>query len=229
MITQNPKIGYRVFIFSFLVVVGSMQACTTDRFFGNHFSTAPSISLDGNYVAFMSRATNLVDGYILNPNVHQCYVRDIRNKTTEIVSISTDGVVADDDCVDPVISDDGRYVVFASDSDKLDPNAVGRVRIYTAQIYIRDRVAGTTKVISLPENIFWVENVEPEMVPNGEAVYYYNYRRSSNVGDPDFGRRVYHYFQATGNSETFKAGGATAIDAHHLQAARLERLTVSCC
>jgi len=229
MITQSLRIGYRFCIFSFLVVVGLLQGCvtvdllsvSTDQSFGNHFSTAPSISLDGNYVAFMSRATNLVDGYTLNPNVHQCYVRDIRNQTTEIVSISTNGIVADNDCVDPKISDDGRYVVFASDSDKLDPNAVGRVRIYTSQIYIRDRVAGTTKVISLPETIPYVENVEPELVPDGRSAYYFNYRPTSYVGDPDFGRRIYHHIQSTGNSEPFKAATASAIDARHLQAARL--------
>lgn len=198
-----------------------LVSVSTQGGFGNGNSTVPSISLDGNYIAFMSRATNLVQGYTLSPMFYQCYVRDVRNNTTEIVSISTNGVVADNNCVDPKISDDGRYVVFASVSDKLDLSAVGMVRYDTSMIYLRDRVSGTTKVISLPETIFWVENVNPALVPNGRGVFYYNYRRISTVGDPDFGRRIYYYHHSTGNTETFKAGTPSTIEAKHLVASRL--------
>ncbi len=203
----------------FLTGVELVSVSTTGGY-GNGFSTAPSISLDGRYVAFMSRATNLVDGYNVNPNFHQCYVRDIVNNTTEIVSISTAGVIADDDCLSPEISQDGRYVVFESKSVQLDPNAVGRVPITNSQMFLRDRVAGTTTVISLPETTTWVFNKDPAIVPDGKGVYYYNFRSSSTAGDPDFGRRLYYYTKNTGVTNVFNAGRSTDIEANHADAAR---------
>lgn len=194
---------------------------STNGEYGNGFSAAPSISLDGNYVAFMSRATNLVDGYTLNANVHQCYVRDVQNETTEIVSVSDAGVVADNDCFSPRISQHGRYVVFSSDSDKLDPDAVGLTPVHTSMIYVRDRQAGTTRVISLPETTAWVENVEPAIVPAGGSVYYYNFRTATSFGDPDFGRRIYHFQPSTGQTEEFRAGTLKAVDARRPAAGRI--------
>lgn len=230
MKTKCLRVLNRVILLTSFGLTGLMQGCvvtsvelvssSTDGVFGNRDSRNPSISLDGNYVAFRSKATNLVQGHTLSPNFLQCYVHDVRNKTTEIVSISTNGVVADNDCVDPKISADGRYVVFASDSDKLDPNAVGMVVVNTSMIYLRDRVAGITRVISLPETIPFVENLEPVLVPDGRAVYYYNFRTRSNTGDPDFGRRLYHYHRSTGHTETFKAGTPSAIEAKHPTATR---------
>lgn len=197
-----------------------LVSVSTTGGYGNGFSTAPSISLNGRYVAFMSRATNLVEGYSLNPNFHQCYVRDIVSGTTEIVSISATGVPADDDCLTPQISQDGRYVVFESNSTVLDPNAEGRVRHGSAQIFLRDREAGTTTVISQPETITWVRNTEPSIVPDSRGVYYYNYRTTSTVGDPDFGRRLYYYNRATGATNVFNAGRGVDIEARHVDANR---------
>lgn len=199
-----------------------LVSVSTSGGFGNGFSAAPAISLDGNYVVFMSRATNLVQGQSLNPNFHQCYVRDLRNQTTEIVSVSSSGVVADNDCVDPTISADGRYVAFASDSTVLDPSVPGTIPVNTSVVYLRDRVAGTTRAISLPETIHGVENVEPALVPDGRAIYYYNFRTYTTAGDPDFGRRIYRFQRSAETTETFKAGGASAVDGRHPAPARID-------
>jgi len=102
-----------------------------------------SISADGRFVAFSSDATNLVPGDTNGaPDV---FVRDRQTGAIERVDVATDGTQADMGADSPSISADGRYVVFqslASNLVPLDQNPAG-------DIYIRDREAGTTELVSL--------------------------------------------------------------------------------
>jgi Tol biopolymer transport system component len=75
-------------------------------------SAQASISADGRYVAFMSSATNLVP-HDLNRRT-DVFVRDLRLNTTELISVRPDGEQSDGDSDSPVISADGRFVVFGS-------------------------------------------------------------------------------------------------------------------
>jgi Tol biopolymer transport system component len=79
---------------------------------GNGRSTEPVISADGRYVAFMSFATDLVQGGNgLNYNV---YLRDLQTNTTTLVSdINTgSGSVQFHGNSNPSISADGRFIAF---------------------------------------------------------------------------------------------------------------------
>jgi len=95
-------------------------------------------SADGRYVAFTSTATNLVpDPTNGTPHV---FVRDTRQETTALVSVDSDGNLANAISVAFAISGDGRYVVFASVATNLvagDTNGV-------ADVFVRDMVAETT-------------------------------------------------------------------------------------
>jgi Tol biopolymer transport system component len=71
-----------------------------------------ALSDDGRYVAFLSRSTNLVPGD-LNGKA-DAFVRDLRTKTTERVSISSSGAESDQDSDRPLLSGDGQTVVFAT-------------------------------------------------------------------------------------------------------------------
>ncbi len=107
---------------------------------------APALSFDGRYVAFASHADNLVPG----KTVHglNVYVRDRVAGTTELVSQSSDGTPADNNDIsgaNPAISSDGRYVAFQSDADNLVPGDTNRV----TDVFVRDRVAGTTERVSV--------------------------------------------------------------------------------
>jgi len=96
----------------------------------NGYSTSPSISADGRYVAFGSGASNLVPGA-----QHGIFVHDMLTGTTEFVSVNNYGANFFYS-TGPSISCDGRYVAFES---------------YTSvmKVYVRDRVAGTTEVVSV--------------------------------------------------------------------------------
>ena len=106
-------------------------------------SFSPSISADGRYVAFASRATNLVpsdtNGYA------DVFVRDRQIGLTSLVSVDSQGVQGNGDSVFPSISSDGRYVAFSSSATNLVvPDMNG-----TQDIFVRDRQTGQTSLVSL--------------------------------------------------------------------------------
>jgi Tol biopolymer transport system component len=128
----------------------------------NADSVSPAISAAGRFVAFTSQASNLVGGDTNKcrlPNAtHACYdvfVRDRVAGTTERVSVSSSGRQANAGSWASAISADGRFVVFTSRASNLvvgdtnrcnDPDA-GRGSC--PDVFVRDRVAQTTKRVSL--------------------------------------------------------------------------------
>ncbi len=102
---------------------------------GNDASAESTISADGRYIAFASRASNLVPG---DTNGHtDVFLYDRVAKTIERISVTSAGGQFIDEAEKPAISGDGRYVAFAA----FGPGA-------TVQVYLRDRVARTTTLIS---------------------------------------------------------------------------------
>jgi hypothetical protein len=102
------------------VFVRDRQSGTTERVSvdssgsqGNGSSynpSVPGISADGRYVAFVSYASNLVNG---DTNGHSdVFVRDRQSGTTELVSVDSAGAQANADCYFSLISTDGRIVAF---------------------------------------------------------------------------------------------------------------------
>lgn len=88
---------------------------------GNRVSGDVSISDDGRYLAFKSRATNLVlDDTTLWADV---FVFDRQTGRVEQVNVADDGTRAQSESVGiPEISGDGQYVVFDSSARNLVPN-----------------------------------------------------------------------------------------------------------
>ena len=101
---------------------------------GNAASSAPSLSQSGRYVAFTSSASNLVAGD--TNGVSDVFVRDNVAHTTERVSLGANGVQANGASTGPDISDDGRYVAFASDATNLAAADANHV----TDLFVRDRV-----------------------------------------------------------------------------------------
>jgi Tol biopolymer transport system component len=101
------------------------------------------ISADGRFVAFGSTATNIISGGASGTG--DIYLRDVQTNTTELISVSTAGVHSNNGSYSPTISADGRYVVFGSQGSNLDPIDLNGAE----DVFLRDRVAGTTSLISL--------------------------------------------------------------------------------
>ncbi|TLF66028.1 hypothetical protein FE391_25705 [Nonomuraea sp. KC401] len=110
---------------------------------GDSFSLSPTVSHDGSFVGFTSGATNLVPGDTNGQT--DAFVHDRRTGTTERISLSSAGVQGDGVSGAPDFSADGRFAVFVSDAANLVPGDTnGR-----ADIFLRDRQAGTTERISV--------------------------------------------------------------------------------
>lgn len=113
----------------------SVSSLGTEANGGSH---TPSISADGQIVAFRSLASDLVDGD--TNGAADIFVRDVAAEATTRVSVSTLGAQADGASERPFISADGRAVAFGSEASNLvlgDTNGV-------ADVFVRDLAAGTT-------------------------------------------------------------------------------------
>jgi Tol biopolymer transport system component len=106
----------------------------------NGASTDPVMTPDGRYVAFISRASNLVPDD--TNGIPDIFVRDLTMGKNYLVSVSalasgsTNPVMAT-----PVITPDGRYVAFFSSARNLASGVPGTSQ---GEIYVRDLVAGST-------------------------------------------------------------------------------------
>lgn len=110
---------------------------------GNQGSTAPSISADGRYVAFESKASDLV-GNDTN-GLFDVFVHDRATHTTRRVSRSSAGIQGDSYSYAASISADGRFVAFSSDATNLVEGDTNE----TYDIFVRDRQTHTTRRVSI--------------------------------------------------------------------------------
>jgi hypothetical protein len=121
---------------------------------GDKASDSPSISADGRWVSFDSKATNFAPGDTGGDT--DVFVKDLESGALEQISVRTDGgqatgtngstVVGSDS----TISADGRFVAFWSNATNLvdgDTNATDckhGAAAPCADVFVRDRVAHTT-------------------------------------------------------------------------------------
>ncbi|MET0498654.1 MAG: malectin domain-containing carbohydrate-binding protein [Steroidobacteraceae bacterium] len=108
---------------------------------GNAASSTPAISADGRFVVFASVADNLAPGDT-NSGL-DVFVRDRQFGLTERVSINAAGGLAIGQGGRISISADGHYVAFEANMIYGSGDESRRV----SGIYVRDRVAGTTRTI----------------------------------------------------------------------------------
>ncbi|RPI25866.1 MAG: hypothetical protein EHM61_13250 [Acidobacteria bacterium] len=101
------------------------------------------ISADGKFVAFESRATNLVSG--VSDSYVRIYSCAVNTGPVKLVSVTSNGAAPDDSCFAPVISADGRFVAFESRSNKLVANYDYNSKF---DVFLRDQVGGKTTLLS---------------------------------------------------------------------------------
>jgi Tol biopolymer transport system component len=102
-----------------------------------------TISPDGRYVAFESRASNLVPGD--TNGASDIFIRDRLSRTTERISVATGGTQGNAQSWYPEITPDSRYVAFVSGASNLVPGDTNGV----LDFFVRDRVSRTTERVSV--------------------------------------------------------------------------------
>lgn len=110
---------------------------------GNLYSSSPSISADGQVVAFESEATDLIEGD--TNGVSDIFVRNLAASTTARVSITNASQQATGGgSFSPVISANGRFVAFQSFATNLANNDTNN----KADLFLHDLQTHTTILIS---------------------------------------------------------------------------------
>jgi Tol biopolymer transport system component len=116
----------------------------TTGYAGNGISGRYGISMspEGRYVLFESRADDLVVGD--NNFASDVFLVDRTLGTVEIVSLATGGTQAQGQSEYPSISEDGRFVAFLSSASNLSAGDVNN----DFDVFVRDRQLGVTTLVS---------------------------------------------------------------------------------
>ncbi len=119
-----------------------LVSVNTNGFSGDGLSSDPSVSSDGRYVAFASYADDLVPND--SNQARDVFIRDLRVGTTTLISVNASGTgPGSGDSYGPLMSTNGRYVLFHSRAQNLGPtNNSGEILI------LRDWQAGTNYLVS---------------------------------------------------------------------------------
>ncbi|MDW5597778.1 hypothetical protein VSS74_25725, partial [Conexibacter stalactiti] len=155
---------------------------------GNGPSFHPRISEDGRYVAFYSRATDLIADD--TNGADDVFVRDLVAGTTTRVSVADDGGQLTGSSFSPAISANGRKVAFTSRNPTAAPGNGG-----TQDVYLRDLVAGTTTRLSATLDGAATDDVSTSTSLNGDGRYAVFQSRATNLVPGDGRRRLGIYLR----------------------------------
>lgn len=164
---------------------------------GNGDSTHGTVSSDGRYVAFSSRATNLVPGD--TNGVEDVFLRDRVAGTTQRVSVATGGIQANGTSAKPVVSDTGQYVVFSSRATNLAPDVNGS----NLDIFVHDISTGTTDCASLTAggDTGNGESFYLDITPDGRFVVFHSAASDLVAGDTNGADDIFVRDRTSGTTE----------------------------
>jgi Tol biopolymer transport system component len=145
LVPADTNDSWDVFVHDRATGVTERVSAAADGAQGDGASFAPSISVDGRYVAFVSYASNLVPGDTNGRG--DVFVHDRATGLTERVSVASDGTQGNFDSVAPApsISADGRFVAFYSFASTLVTDDTND----SADVFVRDRATGVTMRVSV--------------------------------------------------------------------------------
>jgi uncharacterized repeat protein (TIGR01451 family) len=167
---------------------------------GNQDSELPAVSADGRFVAFVSLSDNLVAGD--TNGAADIFVRDRLTGATERVSVSSTGAQANGDSGllngmgGPSISADGRFVAFDSQASNLvkgDTNGA-------IDVFVRDRLTGTTERVSVASNGTQGDgdSTHPAISADGSRVAFGSFAATLVQPDTNFASDVFVHDRTTG-------------------------------
>nr|MDT0663003.1 hypothetical protein [Micromonospora sp. DSM 115978] len=155
----SPDGGFVAYDFNLPTQAGSLQwtsirhdaqtgttesaSVDSDQTPANAPTYAAAVSRNGRLLLMGSGASNLVTDD--TNDTHDVFVRNFVQGTTTRVSLAHDGAQANQASSPAGISANGRYVAFRSHATNLVPGDTNGV----ADVFVRDRSAGTTTLVSL--------------------------------------------------------------------------------
>ncbi|MGH7487933.1 MAG: TolB family protein, partial [bacterium] len=157
---EDPEPGEIPFysnVFLFDRITGSTEmvsrSAVSPDFSANGSSTAPSLSADGRYLAFVSSATDLVANFAdaNGPSLGDVFLYDRVLRTITLVSWSSTrrSRTGNDGSLNPVMSADGKYVSYESASSDLVPGQSPTTHVsFSENVFLYDRVSSTNRLVS---------------------------------------------------------------------------------
>ncbi|HVW34328.1 MAG TPA: hypothetical protein VHL53_17475, partial [Acidimicrobiia bacterium] len=189
----------------------SVYATGPNQHGADSFAPSPSspaaVSGDGNLVAFASDSSNLVPGD--TNSASDIFVHNIKTGKTDRVSVAADGGQANGASVWPGMSDDGRFVIFASDAPNLVPGDTNNVM----DIFVRDRLNNTTRRLSEKPGVGQspLPSQHPTISPNGKWAAWDSAGDFADLPPSGSGRpNVFRFNMETGNIDMASTMAATS-------------------
>ncbi len=170
----------------------------------NAMSVAPAISGNGEVIAFVSSATNLVAGDT-NGRL-DVFVHDRMTGMTSRVSVASLGLEVSADSLSPSLSHDGSRVVFASSAGDL---VAGDTNM-TFDVFLHDRPTGVTTRLSVDSNGTEANSVSlaPRISPDGLVVAFHSAATNLVASDVNFNFDVFVHDLPTGSTEMVSVDSA---------------------
>lgn len=193
-------------------ILASLAADTVNA--GNGDSYDPVISPDGQYVAFVSLATNLVTGVTVDGITPQVYIRTICSgvtpnnqsgggcaPTTYLVS-TPDGVTpGNGPSSNPAISNDGLFVSFQSTATNLGataPNPSGTEEVFERSTCVTTITSTTntcvpiTNLVSSPDGVTPANSASMESAVSSDGRFVVFASTATNLGiNPGTSQQIY--------------------------------------
>jgi Tol biopolymer transport system component len=165
---------------------------------GNNVLPNTALSRDGRYVIYATTAAHVSGD---TNGLYDVYLKDFVTGRTELISMTAGGRAGNAQSrTDASISADGRYVVFTSRANDLDPAAPAAS---VDRLYLRDRTARTTRLI--PQNAANVPDAldadNARMSPNGRYLVFTAEQARPALGDTNDFSDVYLKDLTTGRIE----------------------------
>jgi titin len=173
-----------------------------DSFFGL------SLSADGRFVAFTSRASNLVSGD--TNGTWDVFVHDRETGATDRMSVDSLGnqVGNSGNYFGLSMSADGRFVAFESDASNLVPDDTND----TVDVFVHDRQTGATERVSVDTsgNEGRLGSIGPSVSADGRFVAFYSAASNLTPGDTNDTVDVFVHDRQTGITERVSVDGSGA-------------------
>ncbi|MEG3146486.1 pre-peptidase C-terminal domain-containing protein, partial [Sphingomonas sp. RT2P30] len=191
---------------------------------GNNYSNDPSISADGQSVAFRSGSTNLVSGD--TNGFDDIFVFNRATGATQRVSIASDGTQANGSSYQPVLSADGRYVVFWSEASNLVAGDTNGAR----DVFVFDRNTSTIERVSIASGGAQSNSGSESVTISGDGRFVAYSSAATNLipGEVNSQQNIYVYDRVThvterasvalggGSANSFSSNPSLSFDGRYL-------------
>jgi Tol biopolymer transport system component len=187
-----------VFLWNATSNTNQLVSVTSGGTSGNRASFDPSVSANGQFVAFRSEADDLLPGVDTNVAVRDIYMRDVTGGATILVSRGLNGAAANGPSDSPSISADGNFIVFSSEASNLVANDTnGAVR----DVFVFNRTTNTITLVSQNQVRTGSGNAvssEPSISQDGRFVAFTSGASDLVVGDVNAATDIFLYDINTG-------------------------------